>query len=416
MPFSLSSKNVFDYLIQRGLCTEAEKASGQVELKPAKNFNLLLRFPEGRSLLVKQEPYHREGKTAGEFLREGRAHQFFHQFPVLSSIQPWLPEILDFDRDNSIMVIHYLDDHRDLVDFYGKENVFPTRIAASLGKILATIHRLTWNQPDYQAYFSQKLEPQKLDQKSADPLEEQAEQADSNVVNIAAALTKGVGRIGPEVFGQIPADGLKFFALYQRYDSLGQAIEALSQSVQPSCLTHNDLKLNNILLPHYWEEPIAASESNNAADFIQLRLIDWERSSWGDPAFDLGSIITSYLTLWLGSLAVSKSIGIEEALRLAMTPLDVLQPSLAALATAYFETFPEILEQRPDFLNRTIQFAGLGLVQSIQAILQHQKTFGNSGICMLQVAKTLLCRPESSITTVFGVDASQLIRFQYTAV
>ena len=113
---------------------------------------------------------------------------------------------------------------------------------------------------------------------------------------------------------------------------------------------------------------------------------------------------------------MSKSIGIEEALRLAMTPLDVLQPSLAALATAYFETFPEILEQRPDFLNRTMQFAGLGLVQSIQAILQHQKTFGNSGICMLQVAKTLLCRPESSITTVFGVDASQLTRSRYTPV
>ena len=248
MPFSLSFKNVFDYLIERGLCTEADKASGQVELKPAKNFNLLLRFPEKRSLLVKQEPYHREGKTAGEFLREGRAHQFFHQFPALSSVQPWLPEILDFDRDNSIMVIHYLDDHRDLIDFYGKENVFPTHIAASIGGILATIHRLTWNQPDYQTYFSQKLESQKSDQRSIDPSGEQevaqADDSADSAVNISAALTKGLGRIGPEVFGQVPADGLKFFALYQRYDRLGQAIEALSQSVQPSCLTHNDLKIS----------------------------------------------------------------------------------------------------------------------------------------------------------------------------
>lgn len=406
MAFSLSSKNVFDYLIERGLCTETDKSSAQIEPKPAKNFNLLIRFPERRSLLVKQEPYHREGKTAGEFLREGRAHQFFHQFPVLAPLQPWLPEVLDFDRENSIMVIHYLDDHRDLIDFYAKENVFPTSIAASIGHILATIHRLTWNQTDFQAYFSQKLE-QTLNDQSED-------QEDNQAVNISAALTKGLGRISPEVFGQVPADGLKFFALYQRYDSLGQAIEELSQSVQLSCLAHNDLKLNNILLPNHWEQSIASHPDNAAS--IQLRLIDWERSAWGDPAFDLGSIITSYLTLWLGSLAVSKSIGIEEALRLAMTPLDVLQPSLAALVSAYFAMFPEILERRPDFFHRVMQFAGLGLVQSIQSILQHQKTFGNSGICMLQVAKTLLCRPEASIPTVFGVDTSKLIRSEYAAV
>lgn len=410
MAFSLSSKNVFDYLIERGLCTEAEKASGQVELKPAKNFNLLLRFPEGRSLLVKQEPYHSEGKTAGEFLREGRVHQFFHQFPALTTAQPWLPEILDFDAENSIMVIHYLDDHRDLIDFYSKENLFPTHIAASIGRILATIHRLTWNQPEYQDYFSQQLDQTPEDYSG----EEKADQADNRAVNISAALTKGLGRIGPEVFGQVPADGLKFFALYQRFDSLGQAIETLSQSVQANCLTHNDLKLNNILLPNHWDQSIASHPDSAAS--IQLRLIDWERSSWGDPAFDLGSIITSYLTLWLGSLAVSKSIGIEEALRLAMTPLDVLQPTLAALASTYFATFPEILEHRPDFLNRAMQFAGLGLVQAIQSILQHQKTFGNSGICMLQVAKTLLCRPETSVITVFGVDASKLTHSEYASV
>jgi Choline/ethanolamine kinase len=399
MTFSLSSKNVFDYLIERNLCTPEEKALGQVELKPAKNFNLLLTLPEGRQLLVKQEPYH-GGKTAGEFLREWRSSQFFRSFPALAPVRPWLPEILDFDVENSIMVIHYLSDHRDLVDFYAKENDFPTPIAASIGAILAAIHRSTFNQQEHQNYLAQ------------DATEES--------VDIASALTQGVGRIGPEVFGQVPGDGLKFFALYQRYDSLGQAIAELSQTFQPCCLTHNDLKLNNILLPDSWEQTLLRDSTDSFNSFsesaqidgfkvIQLRFIDWERSSWGDPAFDLGSIITSYLTMWLGSLAVSKSIGIEEALRLAMTPLESLQPSMAALLSTYLEQFPEILAYHPQFLRRTMQFAGLGLVQAIQSILQHQKTFGNSGICMLQVAKTLLCRPEESIATVFGMDISQIV-------
>lgn len=85
-------------------------------------------------------------------------------------------------------------------------------------------------------------------------------------------------RITPEIFGIVPADGLKFFALYQRYDSLGQAMAELGKAFKPCSLTHNDLKLNNILLQTDWE---------HSSDNI-VRLIDWERSAWGDPAFDLG--------------------------------------------------------------------------------------------------------------------------------
>ena len=119
-------------------------------------------------------------------------------------------------------------------------------------------------------------------------------------------------------------------------------------------------------------------------------------------------LIASYLQIWLSSLVVSKSIDIEESLRLAMTPLDQIQPSIAALTRAYLANFPEILERRPDFLRRVVQFSSLALIQQIQAMLQYEKSFGNTGICMLQVAKTLLCRPEQSIPTVFGVAEAEL--------
>ena len=107
-------------------------------------------------------------------------------------------------------------------------------------------------------------------------------------------------------------------------------------------------------------------------------------------------------------MVVSKSIAVEESLRLAMTPLEMIQPSIAALTQAYFGNFPEIMERRPDFLRRVVQFSGLALIQQIQAMLQYQKSFGNTGICMLQVAKTLLCRPEQSIPTVFGMPEAEL--------
>lgn len=399
MTFLLSTQNVTEYIAKQSLCTQAEQAQAKVEPRGGKNFNLLLTLPGDRKLLIKQERFDLDGKTVGEFWHEWRIYQIFQQFPELSHLRPWLTEVLHFEAENSIIVFQYLDNYHDLMSFYLKENTFPIAISTAIGKLLASIHRLTLNRQDYQDFM-----------KSVAP-------------NQAAYLYGDLERIEPEVFGEVPPDGLKFFALYQRYDSLGKAIAELGDTFEPCCLTHNDLKLNNILLLKEWEHQVAQAdttrsqaqprnegeaEPGNEEDRI-IRLIDWERAAWGDPASDLGMAIGSYLQIWLHSLVTSNSMAIEESLRLATTPLEFVQPAIAALTSAYLQNFPEILEHRPDFLKRVVQFSGMALIRAIQAKLQYQKSFGNTGICMLQVAKSLLCRPESSIRTVFGIQESQLI-------
>lgn len=372
MTFLLNSHNVLDYLDDNDLCNQSVQPLNKVEPVAAKNFNLLVTFADERKLLVKQERHNQQGKAAGEFLGEWRIQEFLQQFPELNHLRPFLPEVLHFDQENSIIVKSYLDEYRDLMDFYIKENSFNSEIAAAIGTIIATIHRETFNRQEYQDFFSKNRENSAPDQ----------------VTN----LIRGLERISPEIFGLVPADGLKFFALYQRYDSLGQAIAQLGSAFTPSCLTHNDLKLNNILVHTNWEQ---------ASNGI-IQLIDWERSAWGDPAFDLGTVISSYMQIWLGSLVVSKFLSIDESLRLAIIPLDKLQPAIFSLVEGYFNQFPEILEHRPNFLQRVVQFAGFALIQQIQAMIQYQKSFGNTGIAMMQVAKTLLCRPEQSMPTIFG--------------
>lgn len=385
MAFVLSYHNLFDYLVERGFCTQSEKTQYHVELIAAKNFNLLLNLPGNRKLLVKQEQYNREGRTAGEFLREWRLSEFLQTFPELNYLRHWMPKVLHFDAENSIIVSCYLDDYTDVAEFYGKQKIFSPEIPRAIATRLANVHRATFNHQNYQEFF--------------------LTHEHSTLVQLPKWI-RSLERIGPEIFGVVPADGLKFFKLYQRYESLGQAMTELADAFQACCLTHNDLKLNNILLHTNWEQenPLA------------LRLIDWERSDWGDPAFDLGTLIANYMQIWLSSLVISKSLTIEESLRLAMTPLEQLQPSIAALTCAYFNNFPQILEHRPNFLLRVVQFTGLALIQQIQAMIQYQKSFGNKGICMLQVAKTLLCRPEQSLATVFGTAATELTQFRSSVV
>jgi hypothetical protein len=370
MVFLLNQTNVFEYLTDLGY--QSGSTIDDIEPVSAKNFNLLVTLTEDLKLLVKQERHDQKGKAIGEFLAEWQIQELMRNFPALGHWQSLVSEVLHFDEKNSILVFKYLNDYRDLMNFYAKENTFPDRIAQQLGTLLATFHRDTYQRSEYREAI----------------VKNQAQAETSIVRRFIWSLEK----LTPEIFGSVPDDGLKFYALYQLYDSLSQALGELSETFVASCLTHNDLKLNNVLLHNDWERP--SSEV--------VRLIDWERSAWGDPAFDLGNLIGSYLQMWLGSLVVSKSLSIAESLSLAMTPLDRVQPSIAMLTRAYLATFPAILDSRSDFLQRSVQFAGLALIQSIQAEIEYQKTLGNSGIVKLQVAKSLLCRPVQSMPTVFG--------------
>lgn len=379
MAFLISSTNVFNYLVENKICQSQEQSLSKIELKSAKNFNLLISLPDDRQLLVKQERHDQNGKTLGEFIDEWRIHDFCQQFPEINHLRASLSEAIHFDSENSIIVFNYLNEYQDLAESYAQEQEFPPEISQVVGTTVAAIHRLTIDNKNYQKFFENSLK--------------------------SPNITKGLDRITPEIFGKVTADGLRFFSLYQRYDNLGKAIAELNQNFTPCCLTHNDLKLNNILLSLNWETEIEDKLSGNKNI---IRLIDWERGSWGDPANDLGTIIASYLQIWLYSIVSSKTIPIEECLRLAAIPLSMIQPSLSTLVNAYLTTFPEILELRPDFLQLVMQFSGLALIRAIQARLQYEKTFDNTGICILQVAKSLLCRPQASISTILGMEFSTI--------
>ncbi|MBH8563335.1 phosphotransferase [Nostoc sp. CENA67] len=381
MLLPLSSHNVIQYLRDAGLCSSEDGSLNESELPESskKNFNLLVTLGGNRQLLVKQERSVGGDGIPHEFFNEWLFHQLLQQFPVLGNIRAIAPLVLHFDEENSILVRNYLSEYVELGRFYRHNDIFPPEIASAIAITLAGLHRATFQRREYREFM----------------LTAPQGQFRYNFYNPA----QGIGSIGPEIFGQIPTEALKFYVLYQRYESLESAIADLAYEWQPCCLTHNDLKLDNILIHSRW----------NQLDNCLVRLIDWEACAWGDPAFDLGTLIASYLGIWLKSLVVDPTIELEESLSLAMTPLEVIQPSLLALIRAYLNAFPMILEYRSDFLVRVLQFAGLALIHQIHDRMQCQKYFDNGDISMLQVAKNLLTIPEQSVMSIFGVSESEIV-------
>jgi Phosphotransferase enzyme family len=383
MEIILNQHNISEYLAGIGYANLTDRIS----TIDAKNLNILVEVTDGRYLLVKQEIHDDLGESEGEFWAAWRIERLVKYFPKLDTkIAKLLQRLLHFDPKNSILIIEYLHDYVDLSRHYIQERQFPIAIPSAIGHLLAAMHLQTFEQLEYQQFLDPDCN--RLEWQGQTDLRESSELSTSYT---AIDIIQRLGRITPRVFATMPLECLQFFRLYQRFPSLTQAITDLGRSIVPSCLIHNDLKLNNILLDLDWQSP----------DSQVIKLIDWERASWGDPAFDLGCILGSYLEIWLDGLAISNILSIDESLQLANAPLELLQPSLFSLVQAYLDAFPAITIDRPDYLTRSIQFAGLALIQRIEITIDEQQRLGDRGIVMLQVAKQLLCTPQAAIKTLF---------------
>jgi hypothetical protein len=381
MVLSLSSHNVIQYLQDVGLYKSGDGTSEESDLPGSskKNFNLLVTLADNRKLLVKQERNINSEGLPHELFKEWLFHQLLQRFPVLGNVSAIAPLVVHFDEENSILVRNYLSEYVELATLYHNNEIFPQEISSAIGTTLAGLHRATFQRREYKDFMAT------------------APQGEFRYGFYNPA--QGIGSISPEIFGTVPTDALKFYVLYQQYESLESAIANLAYNWEPCCLTHNDLKLNNILVHSRWQQ----------LDNCLVRLIDWEACVWGDPAFDLGTLLASYLGIWLNSLVVDPTIELEESLHLALTPLEILQPSIIALIRSYLNAFPLILEYRSDFIKRVIQFAGLALIHQIQDIITSQKYFSNANLCMLKVAKSLLTMPEQGVLTIFGISESELV-------
>ncbi|NJL09808.1 MAG: aminoglycoside phosphotransferase family protein [Calothrix sp. SM1_7_51] len=376
----LSSQNVIQYLQDVGLLACEDGASADTESpQSSKNLNLLVSLAPDRKLLVKQELSSND-ETPQELFKEWLFHQLLESFPVLGNITAISSLVVHYDEQRAIIVRKYLTEYLELAKFYQEKNIFPTEIASAIGSSLASLHRATFNRREYRNFMTA---------------------APSGVIRYQFFNpAQTIGLIEPEIFGNIPTNALKFFLLYQSFDSLESSIAELAAEWNPCCLIHYDLKLENILVHSRYSQ----------LDNCLVRLIDWSTCAWGDPAYDLGNLLGSYIKIWLDSLVVDPTIDFEESLQLAVTPLEEIQPSMLALIRSYLDTFPLLLSYRKNLILRIVQFAGLALFNQIQENIKVSKHFDNSDICKLQVAKNLLTMPQQSVFTIFGISESQIIK------
>ena len=386
MGFALSSGNVVSFLKEHKICPPNFQPNEPITSKEGTNFNLVVKSACGRDLIVKQNRLGDCQSALGSLPVEWVVQELIKNFSSLRDLQPLVSEVLFLDWSNSVLVSVFYDNYLALDRLYQLRESFSPKLSYVLGGNIAKIHRATYRQQAHLEFLSRYL---KLDTAKKQP-------------DFIKRLTK----LDTSLWGRICPDGFAFYKLYQRFPSLNEAVIELFENIQPSCLIHNDLTLDNFII----DRQINLDRDSDKIAPEQIKIIDWERINWGDPAADLGMLISEYIGgIWLGSMISDRNLDLNTMLSTARFPLEIISPSLKALMQGYLNVFPQIAIERTDFVSRVVQFVGIGILSRLTYYVEHHYPFGNNSICKLQVAKNLLCSPQQNIETIFGIREEDLL-------
>ena len=385
MVLILSSENVVDFLKERKICSPDFQPAVPAIRTEGTNFNLIVKSIDPPHFLVKQNRLKGQGNTSGSLSVEWVVQKLVNNFSDLAAVQPFISQVVFLDWSNQILVTIFYENYLPLNRFYATKKCFEPKIASVLGMNIARVHSATYQQQQQQEFLERYLSLSDEDKRPN--------------------FIKRLQNLNPSLFARVCPDGLDFYRLYQRFPSLDRAVSELYKQIQPSCLIHNDLTIDNFIID---------TQIDFEADSVEIKpeqvvIIDWERIDWGDPAVDLGMVVAEYIGgIWLGSLVSDRNLDINLMLSMAAVPLEKITPSLRALLQGYLTQFPEIIDQRPDFILRVVQFAGIGILDRLSYYVEHHYPFHNNSLFKLQVAKNLLCYPQQQIETIFGANEAQL--------
>ncbi|NEQ10438.1 MAG: hypothetical protein F6K37_32275 [Moorea sp. SIO4E2] len=380
MIIKLSSNNVKNYLINSGIYQQHNLESVNIDILEVIGSEIecsrifFIRTLSDFNIVIKQEHYNYIDGIKNKVLNEWQLQKFLQFTPGLDYTASLCLEILQFDTNNSILIYKCPKYYFNLRDYYLKNKAFETKLAELLGISLASLHKETMVNKECHTFLNKSV-GETLCYEFPYPF----------------YLRE---KITPETFFISPSESMKFMKLYQRDESMNKVVKKLISDHNNYCLTNNSYCLDNILIPREWEDMLLHSKQ---FDNNLIKIINWDNCSWGDPAFDLGTVIADYFSLWINSIFLHPALALNKSFQLAVIPLEAIQPSVLALLRGYISKFPEIIQSYPCFLERVIQFTGLGLIYKIITIINSFKGLNNQGIFILNLSHKMLCDPENSL-------------------
>ena len=298
----------------------------------------------GPTFVVKQA-------TAANWVTLAREADVLRSLEGAPELAGGMPELVYEETEGRCLVLRTPGGGRDFSRHEGRFRCIPAR---SLGRTLASLHRLALDAPP------------------------------------GSGPTWVLDLYAPphELILDLSAAGQDLVARIQASDYVCGRLEELRAAESSDAFVHGDLRWENCL----------AIPAPGARRRTRALLVDWELAGRGDPAYDVGSVLAEYLRTWVASVPI---IDLADPGRFALHarhPLPSMRPAIAAFWSGYRDGSPS-----PPPLRRIVELAAARLLETAIEVAQGLAAVTAHVVTLLQLADNLLRAPEVAAESLLGV-------------
>jgi Phosphotransferase enzyme family len=363
----LTPRTTVDYLLEHRLITPAcvLDADLAVEEVARRNSNFKVTRTPGPCYMLKQGL---DRERAGAVDREALVYARIGGSPDGRALRPHTVRFFRHDPAEHVLVLEFVRRAEDLRGYHSRRG-FSTAHARGMGGVLAAVHRLP---PDFLA-----------------PARNGAAVGTTEDARLDPPWVLSAHQPGVEVLRHVSAGALDLIGIVQQTDRFAGHLDVLRGEWAPSCVIHGDLRWSNWLLC-------------SGARRKKLKLVDWELAGIGDPCWDVGSILSDYLSWWLLNLPQVAAEAMRTLPAPALTALRRMHRAIGAFWREYCRAAALDDDLRPRFLRRAMRYGGARLMQTAYEQLQSSWRMNAVGLQLLQLSFNVLDRPDDALRHLCG--------------
>ncbi len=363
----VTARNAVSYLVDEGLMEQGRLLDEDlvVEELPHRNRNFRVRLGRDDGVFLKQAVL-MDPTSVETFRGEARAYRALQEGTLGVAMEGRIPRLLAHDEERQVLAIELLSGRESLGECHRRLLRFPAEAAGSLGDALGRLHR-----------------------------------ASRSMVSDETARRGFSGRIPwvlnagrPEAIPLHTQMGgsLQLMAIVQRYPEIRDQLDPVRAGWRAEALIHGDVKWDNCLV----------SVAEDGTPTGELHLIDWEMADVGDPAWDVGGVLQSYLSFWVFCLPAAKGSTTAQMIRSAPFTLESMHPALREFWRGYREA-AGLGTDADRFLRASARYAAARAIQTAYESLPSSPQLTPQAVLLLQISSNMLARTEDAIHELIGL-------------
>lgn len=364
----ITRQNVTHYLLERNLITMDSVVDGDLMVvdmsRRNRNFKVIrMHHP---SYFVKQIQ-NWDPQDIAALQREATCYWLAQNEADFAPLAVLMPQYHFYDAMRHVLIVDLLPDGENLSEYHRRLGKFPVDVATRLGQVLGTYHRQVGldrnSRPQYSVF--PKMVPWIL----------------------------SIHHHRADQFNAPSAANWQLLSIVQKYPEFQQTLDTLRDQWQTNSLIHGDMKWDNCI--------IFAQPGQDHP--LQLKVVDWELSDFGDACWDVGAIFQAYLSFWILSMPITRDVSPEQFIEKAPYPLEEMQPAIQEFWKTYVKTRQGGDSGADELLERSVKYGAARMIQTVYEYMQYSPQLSPNALALLQVSLNILTRPHEAISDLLGL-------------